>query len=293
MISIWLQAIRPKTLVSSFFPALAGIFLAANIGEFNLLIAAATLGCALSLQILTNISNDYFDFQKGADNSERVGPLRVTSAGLVTPTQMKQAILINVSISFLLGVYLVIQGGFPILLIGLLSIAFAILYTTGPFPLAYIGLGDIFAFIFFGPVACAGSFYLQTQYWSYSSLAAGSLFGLLAVCLLNSNNIRDYEQDKKANKKTLVVRFGISFGKKLYTICISLSLILLPFFVSIKWLPVGALVALVSAAVAIPILKTLRHLKRDNIINLLVLTAKYYVVYGLLLCVGLVASIYF
>src|SRR5690606_19720488 len=148
---------------SSFFPALSGILLAATIGKFNLLVAAATLGCALSLQILTNIANDYFDFKKGADNHERIGPQRVTSAGLVTSTQMKQAILINISIALLLGVYLVIQGGFPILLIGILSIAFALLYTTGPYPLAYHGLGDIFAFISFVHAARAVSYFLQTH----------------------------------------------------------------------------------------------------------------------------------
>lgn len=287
MVSIWIQAARPKTLVSSFFPALAGILLSYKLGYFNGLVAAATLCCAISLQILTNLANDYFDFKKGADTETRLGPKRVTASGLVTPSQIKQAILINVFISLLLGVYLVRVGGFPILLIGILSVAFAVLYTAGPFPLAYKGLGDIFAFVFFGPVSAAGSFYLQSGHWADSAIAVGTLYGLLAACLLNANNLRDYEQDKKVHKRTLVVRFGEKFGKRLYSTCIIGSLVLIPVFCYLKLLPNVTLIALLAAIFVRRILTDVWEKRGADIIPLLVLTAKYYIIYGLLVSLSL------
>ena len=290
MVSIWIQAARPKTLVSSFFPALAGILLSYKLGFFNWVVAAATLCCAIGLQILTNLANDYFDFKKGADK-ERLGPQRVTSSGLVTPAQIKQAIVLNVFICLLLGVFLVHRGGFPILLIGVCSVAFAILYTAGPFPLAYKGLGDIFAFVFFGPVACAGSFYLQSGHWADSSIAAGTLFGFLAACLLNANNLRDYDQDLQNKKKTLVVRYGEQFGRRLYSSCILLSLALIPIFCFLNLLPNTALITLLAGFLIKPILKEVWSKRGADIIPLLVMTAKYYILYGLLLSIALATDI--
>lgn len=286
MVGVWIQAARPKTLVSSFFPALAGILLSYHNDHFNWWVASATLLCAISLQILTNLSNDYFDFKKGADK-ERLGPARVTSMGLVTPSQIKQAILINVFLCLLLGVYLVLVGGFPILLIGVSSVFFAIAYTAGPFPLAYKGLGDIFAFTFFGPVASAGSYYLQTGTWSDSALAVGILFGFLAACLLNANNLRDFEQDTKNNKKTLVVRYGEQFGRKLYSTCIILSLVMIPIFCILGLLPKITLVTLISALMTKNILKDVWNKRGAEIIPLLVMTAKFYMIYGLLMSLSL------
>lgn len=291
MFSIWIQAARPKTLVSSFFPALAGILLSYKLGLFNWLVASATLCCAISLQILTNLANDYFDFKKGADGETRLGPTRVTSSGLVTPSQIKQAILINVFICLLLGVYLVHHGGFPILIIGILSVTFAILYTAGPFPLAYKGLGDIFAFTFFGPVAASGSYYLQTGVWGDQALAVGILYGFLAACLLNANNLRDYEQDALVNKKTLVVRFGENFGRKLYSACIVGSLVMIQVFCILKLLPNITLITLISALLTKTILKDVWNKRGKDIIPLLVQTAKFYMVYGLLMSLSLGLSI--
>lgn len=290
MLSIWVQAARPKTLVSSFFPALAGILLSYNLDSFNWLAAAATLCCAISLQVLTNLANDYFDFKKGADK-ERLGPARVTTLGLVTPSQIKQAILLNVFICLLLGVYLVTIGGFPILFIGTLSVSFAILYTAGPFPLAYKGLGDIFAFVFFGPVASSGSYYLQTGVWSNSALSVGILYGFLAACLLNANNLRDFDQDSLVNKRTLVVRFGEKFGRSLYSACILGSLILIPIFCILNLLPQYTLITLLSALMTKSILKDVWNKRGADIIPLLALTAKFYVVYGLLMSLGLFLSL--
>lgn len=283
---IWIQAARPKTLVSSFFPSLAGILLSYKLGFFNGLVAAATLACAISLQVLTNLANDYFDFKKGSDK-DRLGPTRVTSSGLVTPSQIKQAILLNVSFCLLLGVYLVLKGGFPILFIGVLSVIFAIAYTAGPFPLAYKGLGDIFAFVFFGPVAAAGSFYLQAGYWSDSALAVGILFGFLATCLLNANNLRDYDQDTINNKKTLVVRYGEKFGRSLYSFCIVMGLVLIPLFCILELLPNITLITLVSALLTKDILRDVWYKRGIDIVPLLVKTAKFYLIYGLLMNISL------
>lgn len=286
---VWIQAARPKTLVSSFFPALAGILLSYKLGFFNWVVAAATLACAIGLQVLTNLANDYFDFKKGADK-ERLGPTRVTASGLVTPSQIKQAILLNVFICLLLGVYLVHTGGFPILLIGVLSVIFAITYTAGPFPLAYKGLGDIFAFVFFGPVAAAGSFYLQAGLWSDSALSVGILFGFLAACLLNANNLRDHDQDALANKKTLVVRYGEKFGRTLYSSCIILSLVLIPIFCILELLPNITLITLASALLTKDILKDVWQKRGADIVPLLVKTAKFYMLFGVLMSVALVIN---
>jgi 1,4-dihydroxy-2-naphthoate octaprenyltransferase len=291
MIFIWIQAARPKTLVSSFFPALAGILLSYKLGHFNSYVAIATLICAISLQVLTNLANDYFDFKKGADK-DRLGPVRVTSSGLVTPSQIKQAILLNVFICLLLGAYLVHIGGFPILTIGILSIGFAIFYTAGPFPLAYKGLGDIFAFTFFGPVASVGSFYLQSGLWSDSALAVGILYGFLAACLLNANNLRDFEQDTLNNKKTLIVRYGEKFGRSLYSGCIIGSLVLIPIFCILELLPNITLITLVSSLLTKSILKDVWYKKGKEIIPLLVHTAKFYLLYGLLMSVALLLNCY-
>jgi 1,4-dihydroxy-2-naphthoate octaprenyltransferase len=290
MFLIWIQAARPKTLVSSFFPALAGILLAYRGGSFNWLVALATLCCAISLQILTNLANDYFDFKKGADK-ERIGPARVTASGLVTPSQIKQAILLNLFISLLLGVFLVHTGGLPILIIGVLSVCFAIFYTAGPFPLAYKGLGDIAAFTFFGPVAACGSFYLQTGTVSYSAYAVGILYGLLAACLLNANNLRDFDRDSIVDKRTLVVMFGENFGRWLYSFCIISSLILIPLFCIAHLLPNLTLITLASALMTKSILKDVWSKRGVDIIPLLVLTAKFYIIYGILMSFALFLSV--
>ncbi len=284
---VWVYAARLKTLASSFFPAAIGILLAMREDTLVVLPALATLTCALALQILTNYANDYFDFIKGSDTAERIGPTRVTSAGLVSTSQMKQAILLITAFCFLNGMYLVHVGGFPILTIGLLSIFFAIGYTAGPFPLAYIGLGDVFAFTFFGPVATFGSYYIQTQQTSWSPWIVGSLFGLLSVCLLDANNLRDFEQDRKNNKKTIVVRFGETFGKNVYIISLALSLLLIPllcYFDFLPWLSLAVLILIPKAK------KNIIFCKQQSgaqIIPLLQMTAQYKILYGIILCLSL------
>lgn len=284
---VWIQAARLKTLPSSFFPALAGILLAYREGFFNPLVALITLVCALSLQILTNFANDYFDFKKGVDTEERIGPTRVTAAQLVTPTQMQQAVFLLTAFCFLCGAYLVHIGGFPILLIGLLSVLFAIGYTAGPFPLSYLGLGDIFAFLFFGPISTFGSHYLQTSTLSWEPALVGVTFGCLSVCLLDTNNLRDYQQDLKNNKKTSVVRFGENFGKKLFAICLYSSLLLIPILIFFKILPIASLVVLSLTPLAWKYTQFCFQNSDKDIIPLLPKIAKFKILYGLLLSLSL------
>jgi 1,4-dihydroxy-2-naphthoate octaprenyltransferase len=189
-------------------------------GGFHLLSAFFALLGAILIQIGTNFSNDYSDFLKGADTSERKGPLRATQAGLVTPAAMKRATTIVFALAVVSGLYLIWRGGWPVLAIGVVSILCGVLYTAGRYSLAYLGLGDLFVLIFFGPVAVGGTYYVQALTIEPSVLIAGMGAGLLSVTILLANNIRDVDEDRVANKRTLVVRFGPTFGVGLYAFCL-------------------------------------------------------------------------
>ncbi|MEN9845690.1 MAG: hypothetical protein RIS36_837 [Pseudomonadota bacterium] len=216
---VWIDAARPKTLGASLSPILIGAALAYRHGALSPLITFIALASALCIQIGTNFCNDYCDFKKGAD-AQRVGPVRATQAGLIAPETMLRATVITFALAVTLGAILVAQGGAPILIIGILSVAFGTLYTAGPYPLAYIGLGDLFVMIFFGPVAVAGTYYVNTLAWSADAAVLGLIPGLLAVGILIVNNLRDYETDRLARKRTLVVTLGERFGKGEYLACV-------------------------------------------------------------------------
>ena len=216
----WLLAARPKTLTVSLAPILVGTALAHQEGFFSGFYLTLTLLGAVFIQIGTNLCNDYFDFQKGADTPERVGPTRVTQAGLISPHQVKIGFVTVFSLAMAVGFLLVLRGGWVICLIGIASILSGIAYTAGPYALAYLGLGELFVLIFFGPVAVAGTYYIQALKFSWLSCWAGIALGLLACAILVVNNLRDIEQDKKANKKTLAVRFGKKFAQYEYLFCL-------------------------------------------------------------------------
>lgn len=212
-VAIWLAAIRPKTLTAAAAPVVLGTAFAYADHSFQLFPAIAALFGAFLIQIGTNLANDYFDFRKGADSTDRVGPIRVTAAGLVRPESMRNAMLAVFAAALVSGIYLVTVGGWPIVLIGLASIVSGILYTGGPYPLGYNGLGDLFVLIFFGLVATSGAYYVQANTITPEVLLAGISPGLLSVAILTINNLRDIESDRRAGKKTLVARFGRDFGK--------------------------------------------------------------------------------
>lgn len=223
---IWLDAARPKTLWAAVGPVLMGTAIAIGDERGHLTSALVAMFCAILIQVATNFANDFFDFVKGADTADRKGPRRATQAGLITPEAMRSAFVTVFLLAFLLGLYLVYRGGFPVLVIGLASILFGVLYTGGPYPLGYNGLGDIFVLIFFGPVAVAGTYYVQGLQWSETAIIAGLAPGLISTALLTVNNLRDIDTDKKAGKRTLAVRFGADFARQEYRWCMILAFII-------------------------------------------------------------------
>ncbi len=216
----WILAIRPKTLPAAAGPVLIGFALAYREGLHHLPSVILAALVALLIQAGTNMVNDYSDFKKGTDTESRVGPVRVTQAGLITPGNMKRGMFVVLFLIIILSIPLVLRGGFPILIVGVLSIISGIIYTAGPFPLGYNGLGDIFVLIFFGPVAVAGTFYVQTLELNLNSLLSGLGPGLLSVAILCINNLRDHDDDMVAGKNTLIVKLGKKFGRIEYILSI-------------------------------------------------------------------------
>lgn len=205
---VWLKAARPQTLAAAFVPVFIGASLAFHDGVFDFTPSFIALICAFLIQIGTNFANDYFDFVKGADTDERIGFERATAKGLISAGEMKTATVITMGMAFLAGLYLVWHAGWVILIIGIASLICGILYTGGPFPLGYNGLGDLFVFLFFGIVAVMGTYYVNALEWSYGSFWASLGVGALATNILVVNNLRDVEQDGPAGKNTLGVLFG-------------------------------------------------------------------------------------
>jgi len=210
----WLLAARPKTLSAAAVPVFLGSALAADEppGVSWWMFTCALAG-ALLIQIATNFINDALDFKKGADTGERLGPVRVTQAGLISAEAVMRGAWICLFLAAVCGVPLLQRGGWPMLVIGLASIAAAYGYTGGPYPLAYHGLGELFVLIFFGFVAVGGTFYVHSLQLTQPALLAGFAAGALATVLLVINNLRDVESDRRSNKKTLVVRFGEGFAR--------------------------------------------------------------------------------
>jgi 1,4-dihydroxy-2-naphthoate polyprenyltransferase len=224
--SLLIEGARPKTLIASISPVIIGSAIAKSHGNFNFLIFISALITAVFLQIGTNYANDYFDAKKGSDTSDRIGPRRVMQLRLVSKLSMKRAIFISFLIATGSCLYLIIQGGALIAYLLLLAFILGIGYTAGPFALAYIGLGDCVVFLFFGCIATLLTTYLHTGKFLLDALIAGMAPGALSTAILTINNLRDRALDKKSNKKTLIVRFGESFGKCEYTIMLLLAFII-------------------------------------------------------------------
>jgi 1,4-dihydroxy-2-naphthoate octaprenyltransferase len=214
------MAARPKTLGAAVAPVLVGTAMASQAGSAHLPSALLALASAVLIQVGVNYHNDYSDYLKGADTEDRVGPTRVTQAGLVDPATMRRATVVVFALAVAAGAYLIGRGGWPVLAIGVASIGAAIWYTGGRYSLAALGLADVFVFVFFGPVAVAGTYYVQALAVSPEVIAAGIGPGLLSVAILLVNNIRDLPQDRRSEKRTLVVRLGRSAGVVLYAGCV-------------------------------------------------------------------------
>jgi 1,4-dihydroxy-2-naphthoate octaprenyltransferase len=212
-LQIWTLAARPKTLVAGIAPACTGAVLAMTEGHFSSLLFLLTLLTGILIQIGSNLTNDYFDCVKGADTAARKGFLRVMQAGLVPPSAMRRAILLTFTLVVISGAYLVFVGGFGIGLMLSLYLLLSLLYTAGPYPLAYLGLGDLLVLLLYGPGAVLITYFLQTHSLSQTATLAGLSLGTLSTTILAINNLRDVEEDRAAGKKTLIVRLGTRFGK--------------------------------------------------------------------------------
>jgi 1,4-dihydroxy-2-naphthoate octaprenyltransferase len=235
---IWPQATRPKTLPAAIAPVMVGTALAYADRGLALLPALAALAVALLLQVGVNLANDYFDFKKGIDTEDRLGPVRVTQSGLIPPGQVKSAMTAIFTISLLPGIYLAARGGWPVVIIGIASIMAALAYSGGPYPLASHALGDLFVFIFFGLVAVCGTYYVQALRLAPMVPVMGSMLGLMITAVLVVNNLRDIQTDQRAGKRTLAVILGAR-GTKLEYSLLHASAYLLPIIIWLSDLATG------------------------------------------------------
>jgi len=287
-IKIWVEAARPKTLAAAFVPVLIGASIAYQDQTLNWQVTIVALLCAFLIQIGTNFANDYFDFIKGSDTPDRIGFERATSAGHVTPKSMLNATIISMSLAFVFGLYLVWVGGFLVLAIGLLSLLFGILYTGGPFPLGYNGLGDVFVFIFFGIVAVMTTYYINALEWSLDSFWASLAVGALCTNILVVNNLRDVEQDAVSGKKTLGVLFGETTLKLEYTLMLFLAFSIPPHFLVQLNYSYWILLPFLLIPVAVSHTNTIWKENDKRKLNPhLEKTAKFMTLFGLLFAIGI------
>lgn len=284
----WILATRPQTLLVGAVPVMLGASAAMRLGAVRWSAVIAALFGSILIQIGTNLANDVFDYEKGTDTHERIGPLRVTQAGLLSARQVRTGMIISFALAALVGAYLVMIGGLPIVIIGLASIASGIAYTGGPYPLGYHGLGDIFVMIFFGPVAVCGTAFVASGRFDAVAFIASLAAGALATAVLVVNNVRDVETDVKTNKRTLPVRFGRAFGVAEYALLVAAAMIVPIVLVFGFSVHPAALASLVTLPVGMKLVATLNRERAGDILNrTLANTAKLLLAYGVLLSIGI------
>lgn len=285
----WLRAARPATLTAAVVPVLVGTAVAHATGGVRWDTALAALLGACAIQIGTNFANDVFDAEKGADTEARLGPVRAVAAGLLSARAMRVAMILAFATATLFGSYLVWTAGWPIVLIGVLSIASGIAYTGGPYPLGYNGLGDVFVMLFFGFVAVLGTVLVQTGALPALGWAAAVPVGAIATAILVVNNVRDRQTDVHAGKRTLVVRLGRRFGELEYAALLAVAYAV-PLALA-AWLvtPWPAL-PLVSAPLALGLVRRVRREEGAPLNATLAATAKLLLVFGTLFAAGLALS---
>ena len=217
----WVLASRPQTLTVALAPVLLGAALASEVAPVKIpLLLAAMLG-AVCIQIGTNLFNDYADHKKGADGEDRLGPPRACANGWLEPSHVLAAVWVTFALAMIAGLYLAFAAGWPIVVIGIASLLCGLAYTGGPWPLAYLGIADLFVFVFFGLVAVGGTYFVLTGTLSSTAVLGGAMLGCLATAVLAVNNLRDRVGDRKAGKRTLAVRYGDAFARNQYAVLIT------------------------------------------------------------------------
>jgi 1,4-dihydroxy-2-naphthoate octaprenyltransferase len=285
------MAARLRTLPAAIAPVLVGTSVAVQRGVFRPGAFAAALLGALFIQIGTNLANDYSDARRGADAEDRVGPVRVTAGGLVPPRQVLLATYVTFGLAVVCGLYLVFAAGVELLFVGVASIAAGVLYTGGPKPYGYEGLGELFVFLFFGIVAVSGSAFAQLKEWPWEAFVLAVPIGLLAAAILVVNNVRDIDSDRRAGKRTLAVRLGRERGRTIYALMVYGAYLAAP----VPWLAGSLspwlLLAWLTLPLAVQLVRTVRtHADGPTLNQALAQTGMLQLAFGLLLSAGIVAS---
>ena len=281
----WLLATRPKTLPAGIVPVLLGSSIAYSEGKLNWLVAVLALICSLLIQIITNFINEIYDFKKGADTAERKGPQRMVASGIISPKQMAFASALLGLITFGLGLIIVANSDYYILAVGLISLFFAWLYTGGPYPLAYNGLGDVFVFVFFGLVAVCGSYYAQTLSWNWLTFIAAIAPGLLSMNILGVNNYRDIDTDKVAGKRTLSVKIGKANAILMYQLSLAMAFIV-PIAIFAINLNLLSLLPLILIPIGLKLIKSLKTKVGIELNEVLAGSGKLVFLHGILTSIG-------
>ena len=283
-----LIAIRLKTLIASISPVVIGSALSFKYGLFDLKIFSLTLLASIFIQIGTNFANDVYDYLKGADD-DRLGPTRAVQSQLISINKMKLLTVLSFFFAILCGLPLVLKGGYPILIIGVLGIISGYLYTAGPYPLGYNGWGDIFVFCFFGPIAVCGTYYLQNNLISSSTIISGIILGSLSTSLLCVNNVRDVETDLRSGKRTLAVRISPHFVKNIFVFLLLSSYILNLYLVySLSLLNIGFILFLFMIFPCVRMAVDIYRLKGRDFNSLLERVSSYILIYSILFIITLI-----
>lgn len=256
----WCESARPKTLIASISPICIGAVLAKNSAFFSWSVFFSILLAGIFLQVATNFANDLFDGKKGADNL-RIGPRRAIASNLISEKSMTYALSITLAMASLFSCFLIPIGGYIVIVFLLLGILMAIFYTAGPYALAYLGLGDIVVFFFFGPIATGLTYYLLSSEFAFSAFFAGFAPGAMSTAILVINNLRDHHSDSSVNKKTLVVRLGKNFGILEYKICMGIAIVTPLLFIHSIYSPNLCILSILFPMIA---LKKGSHLRKDT-----------------------------
>ncbi len=286
-IGAWMVAARPATLTAAFAPVAVGTACAWRVGGFRWDAALAALLGAFLIQIATNFANDMFDFEKGADTEDRLGPTRAAQAGLLSVAQLRRGIIVSFAIALGTGLYLTWIAGPAVLAIGLASMAAGLAYTGGPFPLAYNGLGDVFVMGFFGFVAVCGTAFVQALYVPEIAWLASIPIGALATGILVVNNVRDFEGDRRAGKTTLVVRFGRPSGVREYALLLLVSYAIPIVLYGLDWSSAWVCLPLLTLPWSLRLFQSVMNDRGVALNQTLAGTAKLLSVFGVLFGIGI------